>query len=775
MKSTTLLSTVSKVSLYVLVVLIPFWVLPVTVNIVEYQKQALLVVLVLVGFISWIAKMVYGGEIRFRVSPLHILAGSVLLAVGISTIFSKWQYGSFWGWPLDVSDSFLTFFAFVLFYLFVSQRVKTTEQLLRVLGGFVLASTIAVAFAVVQMKEIFLIPFDFAQAIDFNTLGIANSVALFAAVLLPLSFVLASLGLASGGRGEAIWKLILRGSTMVLLISLALLDFFGAWIITIAGLSILLAFDLWSSREKTSSARISLPMVFILVSLFFLVFGSFSVPGAPVQQAQATPSYKGELAIAQGVLLENPLYGFIGTGPGTFVLDYAAHRAVKVNEGIFWSTRFSSGTSEILDWIITKGTLGLLALVGFAGFAVFSLTRMLLKPRKKKADDFSFPLGVGLLASFFAVVFSMSLYPGSFMIWFVFWILAGAIAFLGGREVRMPLGSAPSPVALGISLGLMLIVVFGTGLVFVGGQKYYAEIEYFRGLQAVRVGDEQQSIEKIQNAANLNSSVDLYWRDLSRLYLNRANQTVGSTTIPEDVRVQQAQSAVSSAVDAAQRAVEAGPMNVANWNVQGFVYRSLVGVPDADRLAIQSYEKSRELEPASPFPWTELGRVKILSAQAGNDESLEEAIADLNKAIELKPDYAPAHYLIAVAYDKQGNQSQAIAKLEETKLVALGDIGLAFQLGVIYYRQDELGKARDEFERAKLIDSRYANARYMLGLTYDRLGRKEEARVEFAAVGALNPDNQEVRDIQANLSAGLPALSGLGPQAAQPPIEDVPF
>ena len=77
----------------------------------------------------------------------------------------------------------------------------------------------------------------------------------------------------------------------------------------------------------------------------------------------------------------------------------------------------------------------------------------------------------------------------------------------------------------------------------------------------------------------------------------------------------------------------------------------------------------------------------------------------------------------------------------------------------MYYRQNELGKARDEFARAKNLNPRYANARYMLGLTYDRLGRREDAKTEFAAVLALTPDNQEVKDILANLAAGLPALS----------------
>ena len=61
----------------------------------------------------------------------------------------------------------------------------------------------------------------------------------------------------------------------------------------------------------------------------------------------------------------------------------------------------------------------------------------------------------------------------------------------------------------------------------------------------------------------------------------------------------------------------------------------------------------------------------------------------------------------------------------------------------------------------------------MLGLVYDRLGQIENAKAEFAAVSALNPANQEVKDILANLVAGRPALQGLG-AIGQPPIADTP-
>ena len=786
MRSTFIFDKISKVSLYLLVVLIPLWFLPLTQNAVEYQKQALLSLLVFVGIVSWLAKMVYEGEFRFRTSRLHILVGGLMGVFGVSTLFSLWQYGSFWGWPLHTSDNFLVFLAFGLLYFFISQSVKDSKHLFFLLCGLLLSSTLAVFFALLQMKGIFVLPFEFAQVKSFNTIGADRSVGLLAAILLPLA-------VAFGGMAKGAWKGVFSGVAILLFIALALFDFSVAWIAMIAGLIVLLAFDLWSVRSQAKPGRISLAMIFVLVALFFLIMGDFSIPGAPVKQAEVSPNVRGELAIVKGMVSENPLVLLTGSGPGTFVFDYAKFRSVSLNQTIFWNVRFGSGKSELLDWLVTKGVAGLILLIGLFGAAGFLVMRKIMQkegPLEAKQDDeedFRVEgMGKGLFVALVASLVSLALYPANLVLWFVIWVLLGSIGFLVSRPRVVSLSLKPSFVALGSSFLLLTIVVGGVGLLLVGGQKYYAEIVYLKGAKASQQGNIEEAIANISEAASVNPSIDLYWRDLAQLHVTRANQIATDQSLSLDVRQQQTGVAVREAVNAAKKATEISGANVANWNVQGFVYRRLVGMTGAESFAIASYEKARELEPVSPFPWTELGRVKILQAQQlarrglldqreeelKRQELLADALLDLEQAAKLKPDYAPAHYLMAVVQDQQGNQAEAIAKLEEVKQVAPGDIGLAFQLGVMYYQQDELEKARNEFERAKSLNLGYSNARYMLGLVYDRLDRKADAIVEFTAVSSLNLENQEVKDILANLAAGRPALEGIVP--GEPPIEETP-
>ena len=211
------------------------------------------------------------------------------------------------------------------------------------------------------------------------------------------------------------------------------------------------------------------------------------------------------------------------------------------------------------------------------------------------------------------------------------------------------------------------------------------------------------------------------------------------------------------------------------------MYRSLIGVPGADALALAAYEKAKELEPASPFSWTELGRVYTLQAQslanekgkeAQKDEALVKALENLQKAIELKGDYAPAHFLTAAVYEQQGKNEEAIAKLEETKKVAPNDTGLAFQLGVIYWQKKDLDKAQAELERAISLSQNYSNARYILGLVFDAKKDKAKALEQFNKIAELNPDNEEVKKIIANIEAGKQPLDGI--QVGQPPVQEAP-
>jgi len=769
MQSISLLDKVAKGVLYAAVFLLPLWFLPVTQNVLLYQKQSLLIILVFLGLVAWLAKIVNQGEIRLRVSVLYIPVGLLLVGVGISTLLSKWVSASFWGWPLSLTDNFLGLLVFALFSFLLFQVVEDQKHLFRLLVTFLVASGIAVLYVILQAYQLHLIPLAFAQIPTFNTLGNMNGVAVFAAALLPMALVLAFVS-------KLLLRWVLFLVAIVLFAALVLLNFQTAWIVLTAGLLVLLAFGMWNMKKRAEFGWVSFPMALIIVAVFFMVF-QVALPGAPrTIPTEVSLSQGLTWQIAKDTIKERALFG---GGPGTFALQYAKHRPAELNQNVFFGTRFASGSSELLNWLVTKGIVGLLLLVALLGTLKVVGVKALLRP---EGENFVWMLGLGAFASLVGLVVSLLLYPSSFMLWFLFWILVGAIAFVGARKVSHFTISTHPFLALGSSFVFLIVLIFGLGLLFIGGQKYVAEVEYLQGVRLSAAGDLEGAISKVGSAANLNPSVDLYWRDLSQLYLARVNQIAANQDLSEEERAAQTQVAVSNAVATARAATQSAPVNVANWNVQGFVYRSLIGIQGAEALAKEAYLKATELEPTSPFPWTELARSSVLQAQSLAQQEgaegvraqvLEEALVNLAKALELKSDYAPAHYLTAVVYEQQGNSKEAITKLEETKLIASpNDIGLAFQLGVLYWREKELDKAKEELTRAVEINPNYSNARYILGLVYDAKGDSEAAKLEFSEVERLNPNNEEIKRILANLENGLPALEGI--ETAEPPIEGIP-
>lgn len=767
-KSPVLFERISRTTLYLAVLLIPLWFLPFTQNVLEYQKQTLLLLLVFLGVISWLAKSISEGEFVFRKTWIHVGVFVLLLSVGASTLFSKWQYGSFWGLPLDVSDSFLTLFAFVLLYLLLSNTIGDIKTLFRLLVYLVVSGTIVGIFSILQLSGIFLLPF--ARVATFNTIGNSNSIAVFVAVLLPLVLILSYVS-------RRLLKWGLWAIAGILLLILALLNFSDAWIVFSAGLLVLLVFGMLNLRRKSEFGWVSLPMALLVVSLFFLMF-QFTLPGSPVTPVEVSPSLGAEFSIVKDVLKESPI---LGSGPGTFVFDYAKFHSADLNQTIFWGTRFASGASEFLDSAATKGILGILALFSLIVAAVYFVSRKLLYQGKEevdKSEDIAWMLKLGVLSSFVGIVTAFALYPANFTLLFLFWVLLGILAMFAGGELKKISIAPPSSLALISSFIFLIVLIFGLGTVFIGAQKYAAEVQYLKGLKASLQGDANGAIVKIISAASLNPSIDTYWRDLAQLYLNDVNVIGSDNSIATEERQQLQQVAIQNAVASANQAVAISPENVANWNVQGFVFRNLIGIAGAEEGAIAAYEKAFELEPASPFSITELARVYFLQAQRVgaedfvvlHDESLAKALEKLNIAVELKNDYSTARFLIASVFEERGQVQEAIAELEKANVISPNDSGLAFQLGLVYYRQDRLTDARKELERAKQISPNDSNTKYILGLVYDRQGRSSDALSEFQGVLAFNPGNEEVRNIVENLKAGRPALEGI--VSSTPPVQE---
>tara|TARA_Y100000310_G_scaffold9735_2_gene10478 strand:+ start:600 stop:2981 length:2382 start_codon:yes stop_codon:yes gene_type:complete len=764
LKSVKLYERISRVSLYILVFLLPLFFLPWTSSVLDFNKHALLGVLVFISFLAWLVKILISQKLELNLSRLNIPILFLLLIYGLSTVFSLWRYGSIWGWPLNVSAGFLTLLGLVLFYFLITNVFTKKEEVLKLLLLLVISAFIAGLLGLLQIFGKFLLPWDFTKITSFNTIGTVNSLSLFLASLLPLILVL-------GVLFKRLIKILLIVFALSIFVFLIIVNFWVSWMVLIAGVAGIFLFSMLNMKTIREGVLISLPMAILVIALFFLVF-KISLPGLPPTPIEVSPSFTAEFNITKETFKD---YGIpkilLGTGPGTFIYNYSKFKSPDLNQTLFWNTRFGKGASDVLDRLITTGVLGLfswLALVVVFFWFGFKHLRKLLREEEKK----SWLISLGVFTLFIGSVLGQFLYPLNLSSLFLFFFALAALGILEAKEkekIKSWTLEPDSYLMVAISSVLVLVIVFGAGISFIGIQKHIAEARYLGGLMEVRQGQIENANSELLGAINLNSSIDTYWRDLSQLYLTRISQAQNA---------EQNQVFISNSVGAAKQATDLNPQSVANWSVRGFVYRNLIGLlGGAEDWALKSYEEALKLEPSNPYLFTEIGIVHTLKADLitspkGKDEALQLALENFNKAISLKPDYASAHFRIALVYNRQGNTSRTITKLEETKLVAPFDVGLAFQLGLLYYQQENLNRAQAEFERAVDLSPNYSNAIYFLGLVYDRQGKKTDAIIQFNRIANLNPGNAEVNMILTNLSEGREALDGV--TSGQPPIIEIP-
>jgi len=518
------------------------------------------------------------------------------------------------------------------------------------------------------------------------------------------------------------------------------------------------------------------------------------------------PSMKASGGIATQTLRE---HAFLGSGPGTYIYDYAKHRSAEVNQTAFWNIRFDRASTNFLTRVATIGLLGTLSWLLVSLFVLVSAGKKLLK-----SDERTWHILIGMFTAWFLLIFSKFVYSSTFTLELLFWIMMALLVVVHKHDFYSVRFERSPRAAMVVSFVFILGVVFSLSGLFVQGQRYAGEIAYAQAIQMDRAdGDVDQVIQKLGAAANLNQQNDVYVRNLALALLAKADKLIteplGLTQEEEETdeaflarqraeaedRLRTASALTADAVNEAKRATEINPVNVANWSVLASVYQSLIGVTDgAEDWALQSYEDAIEREPNNPSLHTSLGDIYMVQAtkasqglqtedeaakeeaQAKVDELLGKAVDAFNKALELKADHGPAHFSLALALDRQGKLEEAIQKMETVVQLNPQDVGVGFQLAMLYYRNDQKDAAMRLLESVVRLAPNYSNARWYLAAMYDEAGNKDAAIAQLEKVLELNPGQELVTRKLEELKGGgeAPADGEVEPEGETAPDGELP-
>lgn len=760
---------------------LPFTALPVAAN-----KEILVFTLILAAFFALLGRILIEGRIRY---PGHWLAASLLVLVlvwGIASFFSINQIGSLIG-PWATPDSFT---AVLLFALLTLSIVMTFDRRDIVVSTLVFLASLSVLglFELLQLMKVFVLPFEFSKNIAFNPIGSVNDLS----VLLAFGLIIGS-GLMATPEMSKLLKKLLGISVVILLLNLIIIDFWAIWI----GLGLAMVFMItflsaglststqsppyqWGEKEGVTGLQLVyfqkawLPSIILLISLILLFIPS---PLARFIQTpvEVSPNFRATFDI--GIANLKSGHYLLGSGPNTFGYIYNLYKPSGINQTIFWSTVFTSGASAAASWVGAVGLLGVLAiLLLITAFIWTAVTGTSMRNADKGI------MNVASQSIFVAVIFMFTmwfLYVANFTVLaFTFWgiglFLAASLFFILESEFPLVGSSVPNifreiriftsaPKTFIFSLLIVVLMVGVAAGVYFEVTKYVAEVYFGKAIASSAKGDNEATLGNLNRAVEFWKYDERYFQSLAQATFFKLNALLADRNTPQDSLMTQFQNITSNSIAFAQKAGSLNPQNPFNAALLGGIYENLIPfIGGASDFAISSYEKAIALDPKNPSNYLMIGRVYI----ARNE--LDKATGNLESAIELKQDYAPARFLLVQVYDRQGKLPDAIKRAEELVILNNADVGALFQLGFLYYKAERFNDSKLVFERTVELSLNYSNARYFLGLIYDRDGDKAKAMEQFKKISELNPDNAEVKQIIANLAAKKAALFGIAPPAPAP-------
>ena len=747
--------------LMVLAFLFPLWFLPTTLMPVEFNKAFLLPLIVFAVFVLYLIDSIKNGKIGVAYHWVLWILAALVLSWLVSALVAGFPQ-AFWGGGISPA-SFFDIFAFALLALMVGLFFGDFASLEKLAFSFFLGLAMFILsvwiFSVFGLGK-FLGGFFSQRA--FNTMGSWNGAGFTAAFFVIMLYPF--LGVFRGKVSTLLYVLFFLGLFLALLIgtpaSLIILGAFGL---------LLLSYSVW--KRLFNPSAVVIPMLLILISAFGYLFGaniinavSFPAP----TEVSVSPIATWRVS-AEG-LKTNLLFG---RGPASFGYLWDQFKPLEINGTIFWGVRFVSGFSYLLTLLGEAGLLPSLLLLAFLGVLWFFNVKAV-----SRADEGSFS-GSLVFFSFLALSFTILMWmfyaPNYSLIGLGFWSVGFSLASLCSSGIIKKYDVflfSEGPKGFISALLVVLLIIIGIGGIYAAASRYVGQVAFASALGIFNSSGNLDAAEKnLLIALRADKGNDVYWRTLSDVYMLRARLALQDQTASQDLLGSRFKDALDKAISANQSAISAAPSDFQNFETLGKIYEFLaqLNTSGAAEAAVAQYDEALKHAPKNPLLWKNKALIHLTSFTLKKENDfLKKAEDALLKSVELKPDYAEGHFLLAQIYEAEGRTTEAIERGRAAALLSPNDIGTLFQLGLLYYRSNRLPDAEAALNQALAINTNYSNARYFLGLIYDRTKRKQEAIGEFEKIMSLNPDNGEVKKILSNLRAGKQALLGIAPPEPSP-------
>jgi len=465
-----------------------------------YVLPKLLVARALVLLLAalWLMRGAVERRLVIRRTPLDIALLIFVASAAISTVFAINRNLALFG-GYDRYEGFLTISLYAALYWLTVQCLESEHSARLLIRTLLMSGYAAAVFAIAQslLASAHGIPsgesaFDFAGvARAQGTMGNANLLATFLAMLLPIAF--------DKLVTTASWWLRAAWLNVLVVMSVALLLTFGRAAIVAAALAMVMV-GLRRLRPWRKPRRLIGPMLALIIAGGLLVipaqgglalgrsildrFGSIADPTAGSNATRIHVWHDSLRLIAA-----RPLVGF---GPDTFGLVYPRFETGDWTPGY----RIDKAHADTLQVAATQGALGL------ASYLALMLSAVIMFWRARGAETIA--LFAGWLAYQVVTQVNFSWLPAAAP----FWLFLGAAAVLClERRPRV------HQLAVDRWRGAAAVLAAGAALALLGPaviRPYQAEADFSAGLEAELHGDSTTSLALVQEARRLSADNPAY-------------------------------------------------------------------------------------------------------------------------------------------------------------------------------------------------------------------------------------------------------------------------
>lgn len=638
-----LLDKIIEVSLGLLVFLFPAIVLPGISGAPAFAKVALLLVFSVWLLGLWSLKVLLTRKLFLPASPFTKPLFTLLATILFSTAFSLTPKLSFFGTLPTLFPSALSWLSLFLIFWLVSALAngKIRLRLLPILLFSLTATSVIAALAYLQAEIFFnwsyLIPF--LPTLSVNTSGIVTALGAILALTLLVGV-------------DRLWQKIFLAIALAVCLSVASVFFSLPAGLALGGGLVSLAVSGFEWRRLAERKIFLIPPVMLAGAIFLLVInpslqGSLGLKISPPKEL--TLDGKTSWAVTALILRDRP---WLGSGPGTFGTQFVKYLPLEFIQGPIWALRFDRPGSEFLHLLSVNGVLGCLAFV----FLIYKLG-VAAWQLKRGAKDFpqvvATALAVGLVAAL--LVYSANILLAGLLILFLVLTRKPEAEAVPLRGQWVYLGS----IILG--LDVILAAVVGYGL-WRGEQ---AEVWEKRGVEFYQRGEVMSALDFFGQAKDANPYFDQYLINHAIASTNAA-LAVGARAEATEEEKRLALQLIQQAVNSTQQSLALNPENATFWEILARIYQPLIGsVKDADRFAVEAYQKARSLAPTDPDLALRFGQ---LFYQYRN---LNQALNLFVEAARLRPMHANARFNLAVTLKELGSYKEALGEMEVvTRLIS---------------------------------------------------------------------------------------------------------